>query len=80
MPTKIQRWGNSLGIRIPKAFAEQAKVEAGSLVDIAVEDGELVIRPIRSDVYDIGLLVKAINANNLHEAIETGSRRGREIW
>lgn len=80
MQTKIQRWGNSLGIRIPKAFAEEAKVEAGSRVEIAVEDGELVIRPTRSDAYDIELLVKAIDTNNLHDPIETGSPRGRETW
>lgn len=80
MQTKIAKWGNSLGIRVPKAFAEEAKVEAGSLVDIAVENGEIVIRPTRPYVYDIDLLVKAIDVNNLHEAVETGSPRGRETW
>lgn len=80
MQTKIQRWGNSLGIRIPKAFAEEAKVEAGSLVDIAVKDGELVIRPTRSDGYDLDSLVKAIHPSNLHEAVETGPPLGRESW
>ena len=47
MQTRIQRWGNSLGLRIPKAFAEQAGVEAGSEGDLALDDGELIIRPAR---------------------------------
>ena len=38
MQTKVQKWGNSLGLRIPKSFAEQAGVEAGSEVDLSVED------------------------------------------
>lgn len=80
MHTKIQRWGNSLGLRIPKAFAEEARVEAGSTVDIAIEDGELVIRPIRSRRYDLASLVKAITAVNVHDAVETGPPVGREGW
>jgi antitoxin MazE len=43
MQTKIQRWGNSLGLRIPRSFAEEAGVEAGSQVDISVRDGNLVV-------------------------------------
>ena len=38
MRTRIQKWGNSLGLRIPKSFAEEAGVEAGSDVDLSIED------------------------------------------
>lgn len=80
MHTKIQRWGNSLGLRIPKAFAEETQVKAGSIVDIAVEGSELVIRPIRPRRYDLASLVKAITAKNVHEVVESGSPVGREVW
>lgn len=80
METRIQRWGNSLGLRIPKAFAEEAGVEAGSTVDIAVQGGELIIRPIRPRRYDLASLVKAVTSKNLHKAVETGRPVGREGW
>jgi antitoxin MazE len=80
METKIQRWGNSLGLRIPKSFAEEARVRAGSPVDLTVEDGQLVVRAIERRSYDLDSLVKAIDARNMHEAIETGEAVGRESW
>ncbi len=80
METRIQKWGNSLGLRIPKSFAEEARVEAGSAVDISVVDGDFVVRPLRRRTYDIRSLVKAIDPENMHEAIETGPPVGRETW
>ena len=80
MLTKIQKWGNSLGLRIPKAFAAEASVEAGSTVDIAIEDGDLVIRPVRRPRYSLQELLRGINARNRHEAASTGEPVGREVW
>src|SRR2546425_4785607 len=53
MVTKIQKWGNSLGIRIPKSFAKEAQVGAGSRVDLAVKAGRLIIIPVRPQGYDL---------------------------
>ncbi len=80
MLTKIQKWGNSLGLRIPKSFASQASVQAGSTVDIAIEDGGFVIRPIRRPRYSLQDLLRGINARNRHEEISTGEPVGREAW
>ncbi len=80
MLTKIQKWGNSLGLRIPKSFAAEAEVEAGSTVDICVENGDLVIRPVRRREYVLSELLKEINPQNLHEEISTGEPVGREAW
>jgi antitoxin MazE len=80
MQTKIQRWGNSLGLRIPKSFAEQAGVEAGSEVDLSVEDGELIVRPGRLPKYALSDLLRGITARNTHEEVETGKPLGREVW
>jgi len=80
MQTKIQRWGNSLGLRIPKSFAEQVGVEAGSEVDLSVEDGELIVRPGRLPKYELTDLLKGVTARNVHEEVETGASVGREVW
>ena len=80
MQTKIQKWGNSLGLRIPKSFAEQAGVSAGSDVDLSVEDGELIVRPRRTPKYELNQLLQAVTPRNVHREVETGESVGREAW
>ncbi len=80
MQTKIQKWGNSLGLRIPKSFAAQAGVEAGSEVDLSLEDGELIIRPKRVPKYDLSVLLRRVTAENVHTEVQSGQPVGREVW
>ncbi len=80
MQTKIQKWGNSLGLRIPKSFAAEARVEAGSTVDISVEDGDLIVKPVRRRRYRLSELLKKVNPKNVHGEISTGNATGREAW
>jgi antitoxin MazE len=79
MVTRVQKWGNSLALRIPRSFAVQAKVAAGTAVDIAVEKGQLVVRPVRQR-YRLRDLLKAVEVRNLHAEVQTGRPVGREIW
>jgi antitoxin MazE len=78
--TKIQRWGNSLGLRIPRAFAEDAGVGAGAEVDLSIRNGELVVKPARRVKYRLEALVRKITAKNLHGEVRTGAPVGREVW
>ena len=78
METKIQRWGNSLGVRIPKLVAAEARVEAGSSVEVSVDKGVVRIRPIRRR-RSLGELLRRVTPENLHREISTGAM-GREIW
>ena len=80
MITRLQKWGNSIGLRIPKSFAEEAQVEPGSPVDLSVVDGGLVVRPVRRKKYRLSDLLRRINARNLHREVSTGERVGREAW
>jgi antitoxin MazE len=80
MRTKIQKWGNSLALRIPKSFAEEAGVEVGSRVDLSVTDGQLVIRPVRSQRFELHALLAGVKEENLHAEISTGEPTGREAW
>lgn len=80
MLTKIQRWGNSLALRIPRSFAAEAEVEAGSLVDISVGREGLRVRPVRRRKYELRKLLRAVTRKNLHKEVTAGRPLGREAW
>ncbi len=80
MQTKIHRWGNSLGLRIPKSLAEEAGVRAGSEVQLSIKDGALLVRPGRRPRYDLAELLRGVTARNVHKQVETGRPVGREVW
>ena len=80
MNTRIQKWGNSLGLRIPKSFAEEAGVEAGSEVELSVKDGQLVVTPTRRRKYQLRDLLRKVTPANLHDEIDTAGPVGREGW
>ena len=80
MRTKIRKWGNSLGLRIPKAFAEEVGVAAGSEVDLSIESGDLVIRLRQPAVLRLEDLLAEVTPDNIHEEIELDGPVGREAW
>ena len=80
METRVQKWGNSLALRIPKAFAAELGLEADAAVDISVEDGQLILRPQRSSEVKLSSLLKGENKKNLHTAVDSGPAIGREVW
>ena len=80
MEAKIQKWGNSLAVRIPKAFVKEAHVEYGSVVDLSLEDGKIVIDPKVQPEYSLKDLLKDVRKGNLHSEVSTGHAAGREIW
>ena len=80
MHTKIQKWGNSLALRIPKVFADLVKIRKGSDVDISVDDGKLLISVISEEEYSLEDFLSKIDENNIHEEITFGDSVGREVW
>ena len=58
MQTRIQKWGNSLGLRIPRSLALEARVEEGATVDLSVENGRLLVRPVRVRTYSLRRLLR----------------------
>jgi antitoxin MazE len=80
MQTKVQKWGNSLALRIPKVLALDAHIKEGSLIDIAVSNGEIVAKPTRKAVFDLKELVRQITPKNVHDEVKTGGPVGRESW
>ena len=80
MQTTIQKWGNSLAVRIPKAFVKEAHVAYGTAVDLSVVDGKIVINPHTEPEYRIEDLLKGVTKRNIHAEVETGEASGREVW
>ncbi|MGB7337914.1 MAG: AbrB/MazE/SpoVT family DNA-binding domain-containing protein [Phototrophicaceae bacterium] len=80
MIVKIQKWGNSLALRIPKAFAEQTGLDSDSAVEIRVIDGQIHIVPIQNNQYELEALLAEVNADNLHQEVDTGNAMGNEVW
>ncbi len=81
MKTKIQQWGNSLAIRVPAAFAKQALIERGSEVDVLLENGHLVVKPIKTrHKYSLAELLEGVTADQAHDEVDWGKPVGNEEW
>ena len=78
MVAKIQKWGNSLAVRIPRSYARDARLISGSAVDISVRDGKIVVAPARRRRFRLDALLKAVTKSNRHREIDSGRRMGRE--
>ena len=77
--TKVQKWGNSLAIRIPKTIALETNLTEGSQVQISSEKGQIVIEP-EGKGYALKKLLAKIKPDNLHGETETGDALGNEVW
>jgi antitoxin MazE len=80
MQTKIQKWGNSLALRIPKSFALNVNIKQNELVDLSIDKGKIIITPIAQKEYSLEELLEGVSENNLHSEFDTGAPAGKEIW
>ncbi len=80
MQTRVQKWGNSLAVRIPKSLAAQLSIGSESVVDVAVQDGKLVLLPVLRPAYSLHEMLEQVTSDNLHGEIDSGPSVGREIW
>lgn len=79
MVTTVQRWGNSLAVRIPKPFAAEAQLSEDTDVEISVEDGRIIIAPAKRE-WTLDELVKRITPANRHREAGWGEQTGGEAW
>ena len=79
MKSKVQKWGNSLGLRIPKVLAEETNLGEGSSVDIRVDGSVLIIKSSKK-YYSLSKLLSQITSKNLHSEIDFGQPKGKEVW
>jgi antitoxin MazE len=78
MKARIQKWGNSLGIRIPIGISRDLSLKNGSVVDITEESNQIVIKPKRSPSLDE--LLDQITETNIHSETDYGVPEGNEVW
>jgi len=80
MRIQIQKWGNSLALRIPRSFARESRIEQGSEVELSLIEGKMVIAPTAPAAYKLGDLLAGVTARNLHGEVDTGPAAGKEAW
>jgi antitoxin MazE len=78
--TRIQKWGNSLAVRIPRSFAVEAGLTEDVPVDLSLSEGRLVIEPVAEAGLTLDDLLAGVTDENLHREIEPGPALGNEVW
>ncbi|MCG2768226.1 MAG: AbrB/MazE/SpoVT family DNA-binding domain-containing protein [Chloroflexota bacterium] len=80
MKTRVQKWGNSLALRIPKPFAIEIGLDRDSAVEMSMIDGKLVIAPVSEPVLTLEHLLAQVAEDNLHTEAKIGPAVGQEAW
>lgn len=77
MKAAIQKWGNSLGFRIPALWAKENGIQNGSEVEMIIESNKITILPSKKTLEE---MVESITDENLHSEIASGNAVGKEEW
>jgi antitoxin MazE len=84
MKVEFLKWGNSLALRVPKAFAQEIGARIGKAANMEVRDGKLVVEIAkpkrRRRRYTLEHLVAGIKPDNRHPELEWGPPVGNEVW
>ena len=80
MRTRIQKWGNSLAVRIPKAFAREARLAPRTAVELTLVGGQLVVTPVVAAAFTLESLLAGVTPERLHREVSTGPPVGDEAW
>jgi antitoxin MazE len=80
MRTRVQKWGNSLALRIPKSFANEVGLQKETSVEVSLAEGKLIITPITRPELNLNQLLAKVTKENLHHEVDTGPAVGNEVW
>jgi antitoxin MazE len=80
MKTRVQKWGNSLALRIPKSFADEVGLQRETSVEVSLDGGKLVITPVSRPELTLEQLLAEVTEDNLHQEVDTGTAVGNEAW
>lgn len=82
MITKVQKWGNSQGLRLSRELLSDVEIDIGDSVDVAVRDGALVVTPVRRvrGRVDLKELIARIPEDYKPEEVDWGPPVGGEVW
>ncbi len=82
MLSKVQQWGNSQGIRIPKSLLHDSQIQVGEEVEISVQEGKIIIEPVKKihGRYDIKELAAKMPKDYKPQEEDWGEPVGQEEW
>ena len=82
MLAKVQKWGNSQGLRFTKALLAEAGIHIGDAVDVSVKDGRIVVEPMSKvrGRYDLKDLLSRMPKDYQPEEVDWGPPSGKEVW
>ena len=80
MKTRVQKWGNSLALRIPKSFADEVGLQKETDVEVSLADGKIVVTPVTESKLTLEQLLSKVTKKNLHHEVDTDSAVGNETW
>ncbi|MDO8950936.1 MAG: AbrB/MazE/SpoVT family DNA-binding domain-containing protein [Actinomycetota bacterium] len=80
MKTKVQKWGNSLAVRIPKTFAEEVGLKDDTSIEMRLVKGGLLLAPTAEWTPSLDEMLATVTDSNLHDEVETGPAQGSEAW
>jgi antitoxin MazE len=83
MTTKVQKWGNSLAVRLPKELADKMDLKSGTAVRFVRKGANVEMQPIAASKpkkYSLEELVAQITPENKHDVFDWGKPMGKEIW
>jgi antitoxin MazE len=80
MVTKVQKWGNSQGLRLPKQILDLANIAVGDQVELIIGDREIVVKKVPRAKYDLAELVSRIPKGYTVREVDFGPAVGKEEW
>lgn len=82
MLTKVQKWGNSQGLRVTKALLDEARINVGDAVNVSVRKGRIVVEPVTRvrGRYDLKTLISRMPKGYQPKELDWGSPVGKEVW
>jgi antitoxin MazE len=78
--THIKKWGNSLAIRFPQSLLAQLNLKEDGEVEIKIEEGRLILSPVKKPKYTLDELLAQVTPESLHDEVDFGAPRGKEEW
>lgn len=78
--SRVQKWGNSQGLRLPKQVLELADIAVGEEVEIAVANCQIVVKKSRRAKFNLTELVKRIPKGHKAKEVNWGQPAGKEVW
>jgi antitoxin MazE len=80
MRTHVRKWGNSLALRIPRVFAEEAGLAPDAAVELTLKGGDLIVKPVESTGPTLEELLRGVTDENRPGEWDTGPPLGKEVW